>query len=139
MDLNSNVASEERRLFLRKLPWQVINGIRSIVSAIPNSEIASLRALGPLGPEAASFGTLPCDDNCAASKPQIARLDIARCLAWGAMSCQLCYLACPARDQAIEMRDQKPVIISSFCDGCSMCVSACETVNDLPAIKMVLS
>lgn len=67
----------------------------------------------------------------------LVRLDLTRCLAWGGVSCQLCYLACPLRDSAVEMHDQKPVIVESCCDGCGMCVTACQTVNDLPALKVV--
>lgn len=66
-----------------------------------------------------------------------AQVEISRCHAWMGMSCQQCYLACPRRDQAIEMRDQKPVVILSACDGCALCEEACRTVNDLPAIRMV--
>jgi Pyruvate/2-oxoacid:ferredoxin oxidoreductase delta subunit len=67
----------------------------------------------------------------------VAQVEVLRCHAWGGLICQQCYLACPKRDRAIEMRDQKPIIITSICDGCAMCVSACETVNDLPAVQMV--
>jgi len=64
-------------------------------------------------------------------------VNISRCLAWGQMECQLCYLACPLRDKAIEMREHKPVIISAGCDGCAMCVDACKTINNTPALEMV--
>lgn len=67
----------------------------------------------------------------------IAQVDISRCLAWGHMECQLCYLACPHRDRAIEMREHKPVIIAAGCDGCAMCVDACKTINNTPALEMV--
>ena len=65
-----------------------------------------------------------------------ALIDIERCLAWSGASCQFCYLACPLRDKAIEMIDQKPIVVASFCNGCGQCVTACRTVNDLPAIKI---
>lgn len=68
---------------------------------------------------------------------QVAVLDITRCLAWGNFSCQLCYLACPRREQAIELVDTRPLLKASGCDGCALCVPACGTVNDLSAIKMV--
>jgi len=68
---------------------------------------------------------------------KVAVLDITRCLAWGNFSCQLCYLACPRREQAIELVDTKPVLKAESCDGCALCVPACATVNDLSAIKMV--
>lgn len=69
--------------------------------------------------------------------PRIAFVDIERCLAWGGTSCQFCYLVCPLRDQAIKIEEQKPVVVPSRCTGCAMCVVACRTVNDLPAIKII--
>ncbi len=69
--------------------------------------------------------------------PKVARLDVSRCLAWGGASCQLCYLACPHRDKALRIDDQKPVFDSAFCNGCAMCDLACQTINDTPAIKMI--
>lgn len=67
---------------------------------------------------------------------RIPRVDINRCLAWGPMECQLCYLACPHRDKAIAMQEHKPVIIAAGCDGCAMCVDACKTINNTPALEM---
>lgn len=68
---------------------------------------------------------------------KVALVDIERCLAWVGASCQFCYLACPLREKAIVMHDLKPVIDASACDGCAKCVVACQTVNHLPAIKIV--
>lgn len=79
-------------------------------------------------------GTVSSPSGRGASIP---RVDINRCLAWGQMECQLCYLACPHRDRAIEMREHKPVIIAAGCDGCTMCVEACKTINNTPALEMV--
>ena len=76
-------------------------------------------------------------DTAEAPSKQTAVLDITRCLAWGNFSCQLCYLACPRRDLAIELIETKPIVKVSKCDGCALCVAACRTVNDLVAIKMV--
>lgn len=64
------------------------------------------------------------------------RLDVSRCLAWGGMMCQACFLACHLRDQAIVMEDQKPVIRANACDGCALCVAACRMVNDPPSLEM---
>ena len=113
MNSRNQLCNELRRNFLKTLPQQLAKGARAISSWTDDKN---------------------SDNN---SEPQIARLDITRCLAWEGASCQLCYLACPYRDRAIEMRDQKPVIISSVCDGCAMCEVACKTVNDLPVIRMV--
>ena len=71
------------------------------------------------------------------TKSKKAFVDVNRCLAWEGVSCQYCYLACPLREKAIIMSDLKPVIDTAFCDGCAMCLAACRTVNDLPAIKMI--
>lgn len=61
------------------------------------------------------------------------------CLAWAGGSCQYCYLSCHLRDTAIILYDQKPVINSSFCDGCAKCITACRTVNDRPALRIISS
>lgn len=71
------------------------------------------------------------------SRDLVAQIEVSRCHAWSGFLCQHCYLACPKRERAIEMRDQKPVINALGCDGCAMCLTACETVNDLPAVRMV--
>lgn len=66
-----------------------------------------------------------------------ARIDVNRCLAWNDTDCQMCYLQCPRRNQAIVLEAGRPVIASAACDGCGMCVDACRSVNDLGAIQMV--
>jgi Pyruvate/2-oxoacid:ferredoxin oxidoreductase delta subunit len=112
----------DRRHFLKSLPHQVVKGVRAVAGGgfLPSlTEIES-----NTDPEQAQ-------------EPSVARIDVAKCHAWAGLSCQLCYLACPKRDQAIEMRDQKPVIIASGCDGCAMCDVACRTVNDISAVAMV--
>ena len=68
---------------------------------------------------------------------RLAVLDVARCLAWGAVECQLCYLRCPLRDRAITLDGGRPTIVASVCDGCGICVDVCRTVNDLGAIQVV--
>lgn len=109
---------QSRREFLRSLPRHL------------------LRTLGAVAKEGIfAFSSKAEEEGLAQNL--VARVEISRCHAWTGLICQQCYLACPKRDQAIEMRDQKPVIMTSVCDGCAMCVSACETVNDMPAIRMV--
>ena len=73
----------------------------------------------------------------AAGPGTVARIDADRCLAWSDADCQMCYLQCPRRDQAIVLEAGRPVISSAACDGCGMCVDACRSVNDLGAIQMV--
>lgn len=68
---------------------------------------------------------------------KVVRFEMEHCLAWDGGNCQFCYLACPLRDKAITMDDQKPVVNILYCDGCARCVTACLTVNDRPAMKMV--
>ena len=107
-----------RREFLRSLPRHFLEKFRAVARE-------GIFAFSPNGGETASPQNL------------VAQVEVSRCHAWGGLICQQCYLACPKRDQAIEMRDQKPVIITSVCDGCAICVDACKIVNDLPAIRMV--
>jgi len=117
--------SETRRDFLKRFPSHLVNGFRSIASGgWVRSHIEGERGADGVGQEAG---------------PKVARIDVARCHAWMGAMCQLCYLACPKRDKAIEMQDQLPVIIVAGCDGCAMCEVACGTVNDLSAIDMVQS
>ena len=68
---------------------------------------------------------------------KLIQLDEERCLAWGGASCQSCYLTCPLRDYAITLDDQRPIVNMSFCDGCGQCVTACQTVNDRSALRMI--
>jgi Pyruvate/2-oxoacid:ferredoxin oxidoreductase delta subunit len=111
-----------RRFFLKSFPQALLQGLRSLTAdRVPIS---------------AREGALE-KDFTGPTKEALAYIDVTRCLAWEGTSCQACYLACPIRDEAIEMDDQKPVIIVSGCDGCTLCVDACKTVNDLGAIRMV--
>ncbi len=68
---------------------------------------------------------------------RLAILDISRCLAWGTGGCQICYLRCPLRDEAMVLEGDKPTVVASTCDGCGICVAACRAVNDLGAIQIV--
>ena len=97
---------------------------REFLKSIPHSFLAALQNFTREFPETKEG-------------PLTARIDVVRCIAWAGSSCQLCYLSCPRREDAIRMEDQKPVIISAACDGCAMCEVACQSVNDLSAITMV--
>jgi ferredoxin-type protein NapG len=66
----------------------------------------------------------------------IAILDVSRCLAWETESCQICYLQCPKRDEAMVLHGSRPTVVASVCDGCGVCVEACRTVNTLGAIHL---
>ncbi|OGW86300.1 MAG: hypothetical protein A3C35_01830 [Omnitrophica bacterium RIFCSPHIGHO2_02_FULL_46_11] len=112
------VPQPDRREFLRKLPRHFLEKFGAVAREGILAFSSRTEEIG-----------LPRD--------LVAQVEVSRCLAWSGLICQQCYLACPKREQAIEMRDQKPIITVSICDGCAMCVSACETVNDLPAIRMV--
>jgi MinD superfamily P-loop ATPase len=104
-----------RREFLRKFPNYLIDHIHKGARAC-----------------------LEYNDKSEVKGVKVVKLNIEQCLAWEGSSCQHCYLACPLRDQAIKIDDQKPVIMSSLCNGCAKCVTACQTVNDPPALEMVL-
>jgi Pyruvate/2-oxoacid:ferredoxin oxidoreductase delta subunit len=118
-----NLKEVSRRDFFRFLPRYLAYTLQSFTAERVKPPVAA--------DEVESFGA---PDN---SISGIARLDEEHCVAWAGGSCQLCYLSCPLRDQAIIIDDQKPLINASFCDGCARCVTACQTVNNRPAIKMV--
>jgi Pyruvate/2-oxoacid:ferredoxin oxidoreductase delta subunit len=98
----------DRRAFLRWLPRQMAVGVKGLIAEPTPS--AHGRAL--------------------------AVLDASRCLAWSGGMCQLCYLRCPLRDEAIVLDDGRPLIVASACDGCGICVEACGAVNDLRAMTL---
>lgn len=63
----------------------------------------------------------------------IARVDRRNCLAWGGSACEICYLMCPFRKEAIVLQDfTKPLVDGEKCVGCGICEFAC--VKDSPAI-----
>ena len=76
-------------------------------------------------------------DNPGDSSTRVACIDIAACLAWSGTTCQICYLSCPRRDEAIQIWCEKPVIAVAACDGCGICQGTCRNVNNLEAIRMV--
>ncbi len=121
MDSAKEISRQE---FLKFIPKYVIQNVRSLIQGRFNlAHDVEAEAL---------------EDNFTDNKAaKVAHLDEERCLAWEGGSCQFCYLACPLRDKAITLDDQRPTVNISFCDGCSQCVTACQTVNDRPAIKMV--
>ena len=110
---------------------------RDFLKSFPQGVILALRSFTGKNFPINSFKEKTEDGNKALDGFKKAVINIEKCLAWQGLSCQLCYLACPLREQAITMNDQKPVISSLACDGCAMCAVACQTVNDLQAIAMV--
>ncbi len=119
-----NIKEINRRNFLKILPKYLAGRVYAFTQECLNSE-------EPTTPtqEAGIHNNIA----------QLAWLDVERCLATEGRSCQACYLMCPLRDQAITIEDQRPAIHSLMCDGCAKCVMACSTVNDTPAIKIVMA
>lgn len=112
----------DRRTFLRGLPGYVIGELKRVWSGD-----------GASGQE---FGPEAGDHRRSGADRRVAVLDGSRCLAWAETDCQLCYLQCPLRGEAIVLDGGKPVMVVSRCDGCGVCAEACRTVNDLGAISM---
>ncbi len=118
-DANATNGEINRRTFLASAPRHLLDGLRALMS--------DLRGLSP-----------PVLDDQAWPLPRkVAMLDVSRCLAWGGGGCQVCYLRCPLRERAMVFEDGKPTVVASMCDGCGVCVEACEAVNDLGAMTRV--
>ena len=120
-----NTREVSRKEFLEIVPKYVVQNVRSFLQGRLNlSDDGMAETL---------------EENSSHTKAKVVRLDEERCLAWGGGSCQSCYLVCPLRDKAIILDDQRPTVNILFCDGCGQCVTACQTVNDRPALKMIAS
>ena len=122
----------DRRTFLRQMPREV----KQLLTAISSARSTSLE-LKSAAESRDSAGVTVARDGGPESHRGVATIDMARCLAWEAGECQLCYLRCPLRDEAIVLDGGKPRIVASACDGCGVCVEACRAVNDLGAIHIV--
>lgn len=109
----------DRRAFLRQMPRRLFNSMSALMT-----DVFSIRSA--ISHDAGS-------EQCR----RVATIDRLHCLAWEAGECQLCYLRCPLRDEAIVLDGGKPRIVVSACDGCGVCVDACRAVNDLGAIHVV--
>ena len=119
-----NMREISRQEFLKCIPKYVIQNVCSLIQGRFNF--------------ADGDETEAREDILSGSKTvKVAELKAEHCLAWDGGSCQFCYLACHLRDKAITLDDQRPTINISFCDGCGQCVTACQTVNDRPALKIV--
>ena len=126
-----HAAAVDRRTFLKWMPHEVFNGIKELMTDISSASSTISHEVG------------------AGSGRRVATIDLTRCLALEASlpaspdgsaqagECQLCYLRCPLRDEAIVLDGDKPRIVASACDGCGVCVEACRAVNDLGAIHIV--
>jgi ferredoxin-type protein NapG len=90
---------------------------------------------------------LPCISSCkegalveVKAKEEVAMgkayINESNCMAFGAQFCEQCVRNCPIPD-AMYMEDNKPVIRKEKCVGCGVCVTACNTVNQPIAIKVV--
>lgn len=124
----SDAVDLSRRAFIRSMPRQLLEGIghalkKTVVIPAPLDRVARGRQIDK--------------SSICPVQPRVARINIERCLAWGNALCQACYLACPMRDRALEIIDQKPIIHVAACDGCGLCLPACRTVNDQAAIELI--
>ena len=109
----------DRRAFLTSAPRHLLSGVRALMHDV-------------------SAFTWPASGGQErGARRQVALLDISRCLTWSGTDCQMCYLACPKRDQAMMLQGGRPIIVISVCDGCGVCIDACRAVNDLDTIQLV--
>ncbi len=59
------------------------------------------------------------------------------CISGDIQFCQSCVIACPFPEEAIYMKDGKPVVNKDKCTGCGICEQACMTVNSACSIKII--
>ena len=118
-----NSKEVSRQEFLKFIPRYVVQNARSLLQGRLNLSNDSVSETS--------------EENSTHIKAKVVQLESEHCLAWGGGNCQFCYVVCPLRDKAITLDDQKPIVNILFCDGCAKCVTACRTVNDRPAIKMI--
>ena len=121
-----NTKEISRKEFLKFIPKYVIQNVRLLLQ-------------GRLNFAEDGEAEISEENSADIKAAKVVQLDEERCLAREGGSCQFCYLTCPLRDKAITLDDQRPTVNISFCDGCGQCVTACQTVNDRPALKMVIS
>ncbi|MCC7429746.1 4Fe-4S binding protein [bacterium] len=59
--------------------------------------------------------------------PQIGLAEIQKdvCLAYNESFCWVCYDACPLKQSAIKLQNNKPIIIEENCTGCGICEEFC--------------
>ncbi len=55
----------------------------------------------------------------------IAKVNKKLCIAWNGQVCDYCFLECPFPNEAIFMKDGKPVVIEEKCVGCGKCEYIC--------------
>lgn len=55
-------------------------------------------------------------------------VDTEQCLAYRLAGCRFCYDACPF--EAIEMRQNRPVVVPERCTGCGACESVCVSLKE---------
>ncbi|MFQ5862762.1 MAG: 4Fe-4S dicluster domain-containing protein [Candidatus Brocadiales bacterium] len=67
----------------------------------------------------------------------VAVVDEKACISGDIQFCQSCVIACPFPDEAIYMKDGKPVVSKERCTGCGICEQACMTVNSACAMKII--
>jgi ferredoxin-type protein NapH len=58
-----------------------------------------------------------------------AEIDRTACLAWNGNICRACYVACPLQGKALKLDETqalwKPMVETTRCAGCGLCVTAC--------------
>ncbi len=67
----------------------------------------------------------------------VAVVDKESCISGDIQFCQACVIACPFPEEAISMKDGRPVVNREKCTGCGICEKACMTVNSACAIKII--
>jgi MinD superfamily P-loop ATPase len=74
----------------------------------------------------------------AVTRPAVAWIAPDMCTAWSGSDCRVCEAVCP-RPGAVRFAagGRGPLVDRAVCDGCGLCVAACEQTGSAGAIRWV--
>ncbi len=74
----------------------------------------------------------------AATRPAVASIAPDMCAGWSGSDCRICEAVCP-RPGAVQFAatGKAPYVDRELCDGCGLCIAACEYAGSTGAMRWV--
>jgi len=74
----------------------------------------------------------------AATRPAVAYIAADMCAGWSGSDCRICEAVCP-RPGAVRFAaaGRAPFVDRELCDGCGLCIAACEHAGSTGAMRWV--